>query len=134
MAQKDDPKTDKEPTQATPESEPKQSQPREEAQGGDKFAAASDKVVTAVKSGALRLFHFTGSATRLSKLKVEIHNLQSQVEELQLMVGKKLWEKYQKEKQPELKKDFESEFDRIDELLKQKAAKQKEADSITLVE
>jgi len=100
----------------------------------EKVTVVSNKVGETIKTGAQKVFRFTGSATKLSKLKVEVHNLQNQVEKIQLETGKKLWEMHKQNKLGEMDSAFDVEFKRIENLQKQIADKEKDAESISLVE
>jgi len=94
----------------------------------------SAKVGEAIKKGSQRVAKFTGSATRLSKLKVDIHNLHNQVEKVHLENGQKLWQLHHNKKLGEIDNNFSDEFKKIEDLEKQIKTKEKEAEAISLVE
>ncbi|NIR46892.1 hypothetical protein GWO43_00205 [candidate division KSB1 bacterium] len=100
----------------------------------DKVGDVAQKGVELSKRGAQKLFHFTGSATKLSKLKVEIHNLETQCEKQYLEAGKKLWQMYKDGKLGELKSKFDPEFQKVEGFKKQITEKEKESEKISLVE
>jgi len=100
----------------------------------ERVARISEKVGEAVKRGSRRVAKFTGSATKLSKLKMDIHNLQNQLDKVRLQSGKKLWQMHQDNKLGQLDNKFSQEFDQIADLEKQIRTKEKEAEAISLVE
>lgn len=100
----------------------------------EKVARISEKVGDAVKKGSERVAKFTGSATRLSRLKMEIHNLRNQLHKVHLESGKKLWQMHQENKLSEIDTAFSEEFAQIADLEKQIRTKEKEAEAISLVE
>lgn len=100
----------------------------------EKVNKLSTKVGEAIKKGSQRVAKFTGSATRLSKLKVDIHNLHNQIEKVHLENGKKLWQMHHDKKLGEFENNFSEEFKQIENLEKQIKTKEKEVEAISLIE
>lgn len=114
--------------------EPEEKNSKDKRDFKDKVSDYANKSLQVLKIGVQKLAHFTGSATKLSKLKVEIHTLQTNCDKIYLDVGKKLWQLHKDDKLRELGTAFEEEFKKIEDFHQQITAKQKEADKISLTE
>lgn len=101
---------------------------------GEKVSEVASKGMEALKTGAKKVSHFTGEASKLAKLKVEIHNLKSARDRLFLEAGTKLWHLRQGKKLADVQTAFSEEFQRMAELQAQIMVKEKEAESISLTE
>lgn len=93
-----------------------------------------EKGVAALKTGTQKITQFTGGAAKLAKLKLEIHNLQSELDNLYLEAGRKLWQMHKEKKLGEAKNAFAGQFEKYQELKQQIAAKEQEAGGISLLE
>ena len=99
-----------------------------------KLSGVAEKGMASLKAGVEKIAHFTSSSAKLAKLKVEIHNLENEREKLKFEAGQKLWQLYKDQKLSEVESAFTGEFKKMAELRKQVAAKEKQAEKISLVE
>lgn len=111
----------------------------------EEFKEKADVVIKDVKVGASGLWkkirygadkvgEFAGEATELARLKIDIHNLETNLDKVYVTVGRKLWELHQKKQISGVGTKFTDEFKEIADLQKQIKAKKKKADAINLVE
>lgn len=100
----------------------------------DKVGDVAGKGLDVLKSGAGKAGQITKQATRLSMLKLEIHNLHNAVDGVFVDVGKKLWFMKKEGDFKELDTAFAVEFKRLAELEKELETKEKQAQETRLIE
>lgn len=100
----------------------------------EKVSETVPKVKEAIATGAEKIAYTVGEASQLAKLKMETHNLKSERARLHRDAGKKLWDLQKQRRLSEAQVAFAEEFKMMEALQAQIAAKEKEAEAISLVE
>ncbi len=93
---------------------------------GDKLSEAADKGVHAIKEVAEKIHQFAGEATDLTKLKIELHNLQKEREKFLILMGEQLRNLHKSNKLRNIQTKFKYDFKKIDEIETSIAEKEKE--------
>jgi hypothetical protein len=99
---------------------------------GDKLHEAADKGMHMVKDIAEEVHRFSHDATELTKIRIEIHNLKSDKNNLLTVMGEKLRNLHKAKKLANIKPKFKYDFNKLDELDKKISEKTKEADLLSL--
>ncbi len=99
-----------------------------------KTKSTSDSLNEAVEKGSVfikdmyeKVRHFSGEATELTRLKIDIRNLKSEREHLYTDMGKRLWDLKQTGNFRGINSVFEKDFTRLEEIEKEIDNKEKEA-------
>lgn len=100
----------------------------------DKLSETAPKVKEAVATGAEKVAYAVGETAKLAKLKMETHNLKNERSRLHRDAGKKLWDLQKEQRLSEAQSAFAEEFKKMEALQAQIAAKEKEAEAISLIE
>lgn len=117
-----------------PIDQPKRKNNQEGSDFRDKVGDFANKGLQVLKTGAQKITHFTGSATKLSKLKLEIHQLQGRCDEIYHDVGKRLWQMHKDNKDDDVSSVFVEQLKEMADLQKQIAAKDQQVEKISLTE
>jgi peptidoglycan hydrolase CwlO-like protein len=99
---------------------------------GDKIHEATDKGVHVAKDIAEEVRRFTRDATELTKLKMEIHHLKVERDNLYKLMGEQLRNLYKSRKLGNIRSRFKDDFQRLDELESELADREKLASGISL--
>ncbi|KAA3663109.1 MAG: hypothetical protein DWQ10_00875 [Calditrichaeota bacterium] len=100
---------------------------------GEKIGQFAQKSAQVVKTGFNIAAEFTGSATNLAKLKVQIHNLQSARDKEYQVLGEKLYSYRDADKIDNVKSFFSEQFNSISALIEEIDRKQEETEKIELI-
>lgn len=98
---------------------------------GDRLSAIAQKAYDAVKDGVNKLSDLASEGSQVAKIKFEILNLSSDRKSLLRDVGQKLWKLHKEKSLVNIDEKFKKEFDKIAELEKQIAAKEKEMQAVS---
>ncbi len=93
----------------------------------DKLSEAADKGVHAIRDAAGKIHQFAGDATELTRLKIELHNLQKEREKFLILMGEQLRNLHKSDKLRNIKAKLKYDFEKIDEIEKTIAEKEREA-------
>jgi hypothetical protein len=99
---------------------------------GDKLHEAADKGMHMMKDIAEEVHRFSHDATELTRIKIEIHNLKSDKNNLLTLMGEKLSNLYKANKLSNIKPKFKYDFSKLNELDKKISERTKEADILSL--
>jgi hypothetical protein len=83
---------------------------------GEKIHEATDKGVHVVKEIAEEVHHYAKDKTELTRLRIELHNMKEERDNLYSLIGQQLRNMYKSNRLSYVKKKFKTEFDRLDEL------------------
>lgn len=92
----------------------------------DILSEATDKGVNTIREVTEKIHHFASEATELTKLKIELHNLQKEREKFLLLMGEQLRNLHKSDKVRNIQKKFKYDFQKLDELEAGIAEKEKE--------
>ncbi len=98
---------------------------------GEKISSAKEREKLLLKDITAKVRNFASKATQLTKLKIELHNLQEEHEDLLKVMGDNLWNMHKADKVTNIKSKFKYDFKRLSELESEIAAKKKTASEIT---
>jgi hypothetical protein len=98
---------------------------------GERLSVIAQKAYDAVKDGVQKLSDFASEGSQVAKMKFEILNLSSDRKSLLRDVGQKLWKLHKDKSLINIEEKFKKEFDKIAELEKQIAAKEKEMHAVS---
>ncbi|GEM_PF-4531864 len=93
----------------------------------DRLSEAADKGVHAIREAAGRIHQFAGEATELTRLKIELHNLQKEREKFLLLMGEQLRNLYKSNRLRNIKEKLKYDFQKVDEIEEAIAEKEREA-------
>jgi hypothetical protein len=97
----------------------------------EKVISAKDREKIILKDITEKVRNFANKATQLTKLKIELHNLQEEHEDLLKVMGDNLWNMHKADKMTNIKSKFKYDFKRLAELESEIAGKKKTASEIT---
>jgi len=97
---------------------------------GDKVISAKDREKLLLKDITEKVRNFANKATQLTKLKIELHNLREEHEDLLKVMGDNLWNMHKADKMSNIKSKFKYDFKRLAELESEIADKKKTASEI----
>lgn len=97
----------------------------------EKVISAKDREKIILKDITEKVRNFANKATQLTKLKIELHNLQEEHEDLLKVMGDNLWNMHKADKVTNIKSKFKYDFKRLAELESEIAEKKKTASEIT---
>ncbi|MCK5512303.1 MAG: hypothetical protein KAI96_05815 [Thermodesulfovibrionia bacterium] len=92
---------------------------------GDKLHEASDKGVHVAKEIAEKIRLFANETTEITKIKIELHSLKKQRENLLLLMGEQLRNLYKSHQLTHIQTKFTYDFKKLDELEATIAEKEK---------
>jgi DNA polymerase II small subunit/DNA polymerase delta subunit B len=98
----------------------------------DKISASKEKDISILKDLAEKIRRFAGEATDLTKIKIEIHNLKNEHDNLLKVMGENLWNMHKAGTVKNVAKKFRYDFQKLEEIEKKIAEKEEEAAGITL--
>ncbi len=93
----------------------------------EKLSEAADKGAHAFREAAGKIHQFAGEATELTRLKIELHNLQKEREKFLLLMGEQLRNLYKSNKLRNIREKLKYDFRKIDEIEEAIAEKEREA-------
>jgi hypothetical protein len=99
---------------------------------GEKIHEATDKGVHLARDIAEDVQKFARDATNLTKVKIELHNLREEKENLYSLMGQHLINLYREKKLTKIATRFKDDFKKLGELESAIAEKEKEAAGIKL--
>ena len=82
----------------------------------EKVISAKDREKIILKDITEKVRNFANKATQLTKLKIELHNLQEEHEDLLKVMGDNLWNMHKADKVTNIKSKFKYDFKRLAEL------------------
>ena len=97
----------------------------------EKVISAKDREKIILKDITEKVRNFAHKATQLTKLKIELNNLQEEHEDLLKVMGDNLWNMHKADKVTNIKSKFKYDFKRLAELESEIAGKKKTASEIT---
>ena len=97
----------------------------------EKVISAKDREKIILKDITEKVRNFANKATQLTKLKIELHNLQEEHEDLLKVMGDNLWNMHKADKVTNIKSKFKYDFKRLAELESEIAGKKKTVVEIT---
>lgn len=92
----------------------------------DRISESADKGTTAIKEVAEKIHLFAIEATELTKLKIELHNLNKERDKFLLLMGEQLRNLHKSDKVKNIKEKFKYDFQKLDEIEADIAEKEKE--------
>lgn len=92
----------------------------------DKVTSTLQKGVDAIREGVEKVGQFAGDAAKVGRLRLEIHTLRSDLNDLHARTGARLWEMHKEKKLKALDKAFAQELKQMGTLLKDIQAREKE--------
>ena len=98
---------------------------------GEKVISAKERETILLKDITEKVRNFARNATKLTKLKIELHNLGEEHEDLLKVMGDNLWNMHKADKVTNIKSKFKYDFKRLAELESEIADKKKTASEIT---
>jgi hypothetical protein len=98
---------------------------------GDRLSTIAQKAYDAVKDGVQKLSDYASEGSQIAKMKFEILNLSSDRKSLLREVGQKLWKLHKEKSLVNIDEKFKKEFEKIAQLEKQIAAKEKEVQAVS---
>jgi tRNA U34 5-carboxymethylaminomethyl modifying GTPase MnmE/TrmE len=98
---------------------------------GDKVISAKDREKLLLKDITEKVRNFANKATQLTKLKIELHNLREEHEDLLKVMGDNLWNMHKADKVTNIKSKFRYDFKRLEDLESEINKKKKSASEIT---
>ena len=106
----------------------------EESGGGlwEKVEHIAEKSLEAIKTGADKISHVATETTKLSKLKLEIHNIHKQIDKIQTELGKTLWKMQRNNELQNVESAFADEFKKLGDLEKQIEIRLRQVQQISL--
>ena len=97
---------------------------------GDKVISAKDREKLLLKDITEKVRNFANKATQLTKLKIELHNLREEHEDLLKVMGDNLWNMHKADKVTNIKSKFRYDFKRLEDLESEINKKKKSASEI----
>ena len=98
---------------------------------GKKIISTKDKEKLLLKDITEKVRNFANQATQLTKLKIELHNLNEEHENLLKLMGDNLWNMHKANKVTNIKSKFKYDFKRLEEVESEIADKEKTASEVT---
>ncbi len=98
----------------------------------DIISEATDKGVNTIREVTEKIHHFASEATELTKLKIELHNMQKEREKFLLLMGEQLRNLHKSGKVRNINKKFQYDFQKLDEIEAGIAEKEKEVSKHSL--